>query len=85
MTAAARLVSDVAALRERAARAGKKLLAQTLETEVRFDTPQDFEAFTDELAREMRRLVKKHSSPKKRGGHRYRFVMGAHPSIKRES
>ena len=81
---AARLVSDVAALRQRATRAGKKLLTQSLETEVRFDKPQDFEAFTAELAREMNRLVKKNSASRQRGGRRYRFVLGAHPVTKKE-
>ena len=81
---AARLISEVAALRERAARAGKKLLTQTLETEVRFDTPRDFEAFTGELVREMNRLVKKYSASRQRGGRRYRFVLGAHPVTKKE-
>jgi len=49
VTVAARLIRDVAVLRHRAARARKKLLTRTLETEIRFESPEDFEAFTEEM------------------------------------
>lgn len=80
ITAAAKLVSDVAALRERAARAGKKLLTQTMETEIRFESPRDFHAFSDELVHEMNRLAKKYSAPAGRRGRKYRFVWATHPA-----
>ncbi len=64
VTVAARLIRDVAVLRERAARAGKKLLTQTLETEIRFESPEDFAAFTEEFEQEIERLIRKHGASK---------------------
>ncbi len=79
---AARMIRDVAVLRERAARARKKLLTQTLETEIRFERPEDFDAFTEELGKEMERLVQKHGASEGARGRRFRFVLGAHPARK---
>lgn len=79
---AARLIRDVAGLRTRARRARKKLLTQSVETEMRFARPDDFRAFTDELLRELARLAAKHGAPDGAGGRAYRFVLAAHPAAR---
>ncbi len=76
--ASARLVRDVAALRRRAAAAGKRLTTLTLQAEVRFATPADRAAFAEELSSALARLASKYhdDSPGSRG---FRIVVGGHP------
>lgn len=80
VTSAARILSHVAAMRERALAAGKKLLTQTFTTEVAFETPQDLEAFTDELARELARLAAKHGSTSSSSRRKFQLTVFAHPT-----
>ena len=54
-----------------------RLLTFTLETEVGFATPQDFERFTDELAT----TAASYHAP----GRRYRVVAGGHPAPRTEA
>ena len=84
LSVAAKLVNDVAVLRQRASKAGKKLLTQTMTAEIRFERPADFEAFTEELTEEIARLVDKHGAKVSGRGRTYRFVLGAHPRRSRE-
>lgn len=81
LSLAARLVRDVAVLRERASRAAKKLLTQSMETEIRFESPGDFEAFSEELMREIERLTKKYGARKGARARRFRLILGAHPAV----
>lgn len=79
---ASALVRDVARMREAADREGKRLLTLTVETELTFATPGDFDAFSEELSTAFTTLAKRYAaSPIKKGGRRYRLVAAAHPAI----
>ena len=77
---AARLVRDVAKLRQGAAGTGKRLPTMTLQTDIRFKSAEDRAAFAEELAGAVARLTEKyhHGSP---GGRAYRFVIAGHPAV----
>lgn len=79
---ASALVRDVARMREEADREGKRLLTLTVETELTFATPADFDAFTEQLSDAMTTLAKRYcASPARQGGRRYRLVAAAHPAL----
>ncbi|HEX8692433.1 MAG TPA: helix-turn-helix domain-containing protein [Longimicrobium sp.] len=78
-----RALRDLAVLRARSERAGKKLATLTLETEVRFATAADRAAFAEELADAVARLAAKYHAPDAPGGRAFRFFLGAHPTITR--
>src|SRR6185295_10673606 len=52
IAAAGRMLRDVALLRERAASVDQRLATLAIETEVRFSSPADFNAFSEELTGE---------------------------------
>jgi len=81
---AARAIGNLATLRERARRAGKRLATFTLETEIRFASAADRNAFTEELANELARLVAKYHDEKSPAGRRFQFFLGAYPAIAKE-
>jgi DNA-binding transcriptional ArsR family regulator len=76
---AARTIREVADLAERARAAGKRLTTLTLDSEVRFASPQAREAFANELVELVTGLVSKYHAPEAADGRRYRFFTGAHP------
>lgn len=76
---AATAARDVARMRESADAAGKRLLTLTVDAEVAFATPADFDAFTDELSAAVAALAKKYSHAR---GRRYRLVALTHPAAK---
>jgi DNA-binding transcriptional ArsR family regulator len=79
---ASALVRDVARMREAADHEGKRLLTLTVETELTFATPADFDAFTEQLSDAITALAKRYAaSPLRKGGRRYRLVAAAHPAI----
>jgi len=79
---ASALVRDVVRMREAADHEGKRLLTLTIETELTFATPGDFDTFGEELADAFTALAKRYSaSPARKGGRRYRLVAAAHPAI----
>jgi DNA-binding transcriptional ArsR family regulator len=79
---AAGLVRDVARMREAADHEGKRLLTLTVETELTFATPADFDQFSDQLSDAITELAKRYAaSPLRKGGRRYRLVAAAHPAI----
>jgi DNA-binding transcriptional ArsR family regulator len=79
---AAALVRDVARMREAADREGKRLLTLTVEAELTFATPADFDAFSEQLSDAITALAKRYAaSPLRKGGRRYRLVAAAHPAI----
>jgi len=81
---AARAIGDLATLRQRAERAGKRLATFTLESQVRFASAADRSAFTEELANQLARLVAKYHEEKTPGGRRFQFFLGAYPAIAKE-
>ena len=78
---AGKALSDLAILRRRADRAGKKLATFTLETEVRFATAAARNDFAQELASEVARLVSKYHDEAAPRGRRFRFFLGGYPRI----
>jgi DNA-binding transcriptional ArsR family regulator len=79
---ASALVRDVARMREAADREGKRLLTLTVEAELTFAAPADFDAFTEQLSDAVTALAKRYAaSPLRKGGRRYRLVAAAHPTI----
>ncbi|HEU4390589.1 MAG TPA: helix-turn-helix domain-containing protein, partial [Blastocatellia bacterium] len=77
---AARAIKDVALLRERAAKAGKKLPTLTLQTEVRFGSASDQNAFVEELSNAVARLVTRYHDEKSPGGRRFQVLVGSYPT-----
>lgn len=80
IAAASTLVRDVARMREAAAAEGARLLTLTVEAEVGFAAPADFDAFSDELAEAVAALARKYPAA---SGRRYRLTAAAHPAVKR--
>lgn len=79
---ASALVRDVARMREAADLEGKRLLTLTVETELTFATPGDFDAFSEHLSDAFTALAKRYAaSPLRKGGRRYRLVAAAHPAV----
>ncbi len=81
---AARTIRDLAELRSRAEKAGKQLATFTLQSEVCFASAAARNAFTEELANQIARLVAKYHDEKAPGWRRFRFLVGAYPAITRE-
>jgi DNA-binding transcriptional ArsR family regulator len=82
---ARRLAEDVTTLRDGAAAAGQRLATLALETEVRFASPADLRAFSEELAAEVARLAAKYDRPDLARSRAYRLVAAAHPTITKEA
>jgi DNA-binding transcriptional ArsR family regulator len=81
VAAAGRIVRDLGTLRARADRAGQRLATFTLETEVRFASAADRDAFTRELADHVAVLAIKYHDEHAKTGRLFRFVLGAYPAI----
>lgn len=79
---ASRIIHDVATLSTRARKARRKLATMTLQTDVRFNSPAERTAFSDELTTTLARLTAKYHSDAP-GARSYRFVVGGHPVITR--
>lgn len=75
---AARVVRDVARMREAADREGARLLTLTVEAELSFATPAELDQFTEQLSEAVAALARRYAAP---GGRRYRMVAGAHPAV----
>jgi DNA-binding Lrp family transcriptional regulator len=76
---AARVVREVAALVRKAKEVDKKLPTLSIDTEVRFRSPVDRAAFTNELTRFLTDLVSKYHDTSAPGGRAHRLVVVAHP------
>ena len=81
VAAVSKVMRDLGILRERADRAGKRLATFTLETEVRFASAADRNAFTRELADMVAELAVKYHHEQAPQGRLFRFVLGAYPAI----
>jgi len=81
VASAARLIKEVAGLRRRAERAGKRLGTLTLESTIRFRSPSDRAAFSAELADAFAQLVAKYNDNAAPGGRSFRLLAGAWPHI----
>jgi DNA-binding transcriptional ArsR family regulator len=76
---AGHVMRDVARMREAADREGKRLLTLTIEAEVAFATPAEFDTFTEELSAAVAALAQKYATAAR--GRRYRLVAAAHPAV----
>lgn len=76
---AARTVREVGRLMELAEEAGRPLPTLTVDTEVRFATPRERDAFADELLAAVTSLAAKYHHPGAGDGRTYRLSIAAHP------
>ncbi|MFN3931309.1 MAG: ArsR/SmtB family transcription factor [Brevundimonas sp.] len=78
ISTASTLVRDVARMRQDAAAEGSRLLTLTVEADVTFTAPADFDAFTEEVSAAVAALARKYAAP---SGRRYRLTAVAHPAL----
>lgn len=77
---ASTLVRDVARMRQAADAEGARLLTLTVEADVTFATPADFDAFTEDVSAAVATLARRYAAP---SGRRYRLTAVAHPAATR--
>lgn len=75
---ASTMVRDVARMRQAADAEGARLLTLTVEADVAFATPADFDAFTEDVSAAVAALARKYAAP---AGRRYRLTAVAHPAV----
>ena len=78
VSTASAMVRDVARMRQDAAAEGSRLLTLTVEADVTFAIPADFDAFTEEVSAAVAALARKYAAP---SGRRYRLTAVAHPAV----
>lgn len=76
---AARIMREVSDLLTRARKAGKRLATLSLDSEVRFRSPQERAEFSRELTAMVAGLVARYHDVSAPGGRRHRLVIVAHP------
>jgi predicted transcriptional regulator len=81
ISAAARIIRDLASLAPRAAAANKRISTITMETEIRFRNAEDRNAFAEELASTMARLAARYHDSEAKDGRTFRFLIGGYPAI----
>lgn len=72
------MVRDVARMRTAAETEGSRLLTLTVEADLTFATPADFDAFSDAVAAAVAELARTYAAPT---GRRYRLTAVAHPAV----
>ncbi len=75
----ARIVREVGGLVRRAEDTGKRLATLAVDAEVRFRSPMERAAFTNELTEAVTKLVSKYHDESATGGRLHRLVVVAHP------
>jgi DNA-binding transcriptional ArsR family regulator len=76
---AARVVREVGDLLRRSAEADKRLPSLALDTEIRFRSPADRAAFSNDLVEAVTKLVSRYHDESAPGGRSHRLVVVAHP------
>ncbi|QJR14008.1 winged helix-turn-helix domain-containing protein [Usitatibacter palustris] len=76
---ASRMAKDVAEAQAAADNAGRPMATLSAEVEVRLRSPQERQAFADELLESLARIVEKYHDENAPDGRSYRVVLGAHP------
>ena len=79
MAVAARTVAEVGGLRGRADAAGKRLPTLSLDTEVRFASPEAQVGFAKELTEAVADLIARYHDEGAPEGRRFRFTVGGYP------
>ena len=82
ISTASTIVRDVARMRQDAAAEGSRLLTLTVEADVTFATPADFDAFTEDVSAAVAALARRYAAP---SGGRYRLTAAAHPAVRKPS
>jgi hypothetical protein len=77
---AARIVREVGALLHRSRSSDKRLATLSIDTEIRFRSPTDRAAFTDDLARAVSTLVARYHDGGAQRGRLHRLVVAAYPA-----
>lgn len=80
---AAEIVREVTRMQGAADEAEQRLLTFTIEAEVGFAKPRQFEEFTHELAEALATIARKYPADRERRG--YRVLIGAHPALNTKS
>lgn len=78
---AAQAIRDLGVLRARADEAGKQLATFSLASEVSFASVSDRNAFAEELANAVARLVAKYHDESRTDARRFKLFLGAYPGI----
>jgi DNA-binding transcriptional ArsR family regulator len=78
---AARTIRDLAVLRSKAESAGKQLATFSLDTDVKFASVADLNAFAEELTNMVARLVAKYHNERAPRGRVFKFIAGSYPAI----
>lgn len=78
---AAWALRDLALLRSRAEKAGKRLATFSLQTEVRFASAAARNAFAEELTAAVGRLAARYHDEKTEGGRRFQLFLGSYPAV----
>lgn len=76
---AARAVREIGALVRGAGEAGQRLATLSVDTVIRFRSPKERAAFSEELSEALNRLVAKYHDGSAPGGRPHRLVLLAHP------
>ena len=76
---AARMVHEVGRMRGEAEREGSRLLTVTVEADVGFASPAEYDAFTQQLAQAVAELAKAYPADGAR--RRYRLTAAGHPAV----
>lgn len=85
LSAATQLIQDVAVLQSGAQKAKKKLPTFTLQTAVKFASPEQLHAFTEELAKAVAKLAVKYQNEEDPNGRSYQFHVFSHPTLKKQA
>jgi len=78
---ATQMIRELAVLRTRADKAKKRLATFTLQTEVRFQSPEALNQFTEELANSVAKLAAKYHDQQSEEGRVFKFVIGSYPAV----
>lgn len=79
---ASAMVRDVARMRQAAEAEGARLLTLTVEADLTFATPADFDAFSSDVAEAVAVLARRYAAA---SGRRYRLTAAAHPAVARST
>ena len=82
--AAAGALRDVACLSDRARETGKTLATLTLESDIRFASAEDRNAFAGELATMIAKLASRYHKPGTPGGRTFRLLTACYPAVPRK-
>lgn len=81
---AAQAIQDLASLQQSAAKAQKKLPTLSLQSEIRFASAAERNAFAEELSNEIAKLILKYDREGK-GSRRFRMLLGLYPAKERST